>query len=159
MDQEEHNWVSRRAHEIWQSECCPDGRDREHWSQAVADWQGRGHSKPPLGPEAGAFPIRRVLVVDDDPLIRFDRVDALEEAGFEVLEAGNTDEALVVFETNHIDAVFTDVNMPGSTDGLGLMTRVRARATNACHRHLGPCPSWCVRPCERRLVHSQAVQS
>jgi DNA-binding NtrC family response regulator len=66
--------------------------------------------------------------VDDEPLIRFATVDALEEAGFEVLEAGNADEALAVFEATQIDAVFTDVNMPGSTDGLGLMTRVRARA-------------------------------
>src|SRR5689334_12849547 len=128
MDQEEYNWISRRAHQIWQGEGCPDGRDREHWSQAVANWQARGHSEPPLGPDAGTFPVRRVLVVDDEPLIRFATVDALEEAGFEVLEAGNADEALAVFEATQIDAVFTDVNMPGSTDGLGLMTRVRARA-------------------------------
>ncbi|MET3858525.1 response regulator [Rhizobium sp. OAE497] len=129
MDQQEYNWISRRAHEIWQSEGCPNGRDREHWSQAVSDWQARGHMDPPsLGPEAAAPPIRKVLVVDDEPLIRFATVDALEEAGFEVLEAGNADEALVVFEGAQIDAVFTDVNMPGSTDGIGLMNRVRARS-------------------------------
>lgn len=129
MDQEEYNWISRRAHEIWQSEGCPNGRDQEHWSQAVADWQARGDAgPPPLGPDAVARPIRRVLVVDDEPLIRFATVDALEAAGFEVIEAGNVDEALILFEGARIDAVFTDVNMPGSTDGLGLMHRVRARS-------------------------------
>ncbi len=59
-------------------------------------------------------------------ILRFAVVDALEDAGFEVLEAGNADEALVLLEGAQVDAVFTDVNMPGSTDGLGLMARVRA---------------------------------
>ncbi|NSL23103.1 response regulator [Agrobacterium tumefaciens] len=129
MYQDEYNWISRRAHEIWQSEGCPNGRDREQWSQAVVDWQARDDAAPPPHePDAVAPPIRRVLVVDDEPLIRFSTVDALEVAGFEVLEAGNADEAPILFEGTQIDAVFTDVNMPGSTDGLGLMNRVRARS-------------------------------
>ncbi|SFB57047.1 Response regulator containing CheY-like receiver, AAA-type ATPase, and DNA-binding domains [Rhizobium sp. NFR07] len=129
MDHDEYNWISRRAHEIWQSEACPNGRDQEHWSQAVADWQARGDTDPPhLGLDATAPPIRRVLVVDDEPLIRFATVDALEAAGFEVVEAGNADEAFILFEGTQIDAVFTDVNMPGSTDGLGLMNRIRSRS-------------------------------
>jgi CheY-like chemotaxis protein len=128
MDQEEYNWISRRAHEIWQSEGCPNGRDREHWSQAVAGWKARNQVDPYLHAGALASPIRRFLVVDDEPLIRFATVDALEEAGFDVLEAGNADEALVIFEGTQIDAVFTDVNMPGSIDGLGLMNRVRAHS-------------------------------
>jgi len=65
---------------------------------------------------------KKVLVVDDEPLIRYEAVDALEAEGFDVLEAGSADEALVILQSNHVDAVFTDVNMPGSTDGLGLMT-------------------------------------
>ncbi|RWX05987.1 response regulator [Rhizobium hidalgonense] len=128
MDQERYNWISRRAHEIWQSEGCPNGRDREHWSQAVNDWDASGQADRHIGPNAVVDHVRRVLVVDDDPLIRFAMVDALEDAGFEVLEAGNADEALVLLEGIQVDAVFTDVNMPGSTDGLGLMARVRARS-------------------------------
>ncbi|WP_348631135.1 DUF2934 domain-containing protein [Rhizobium leguminosarum] len=93
MDQERHNWISRRAHEIWQSEGCPNGRDREHWSQAVDDWDSRGQADPHIGLNAVVDHVRSVLVVDDEPLIRFAVVDALEDAVFEVLEAGNADEA------------------------------------------------------------------
>ncbi|MDM9627658.1 response regulator [Rhizobium sp. S152] len=127
MQHDDYNWISVRAHEIWQSEGCPGGRDREHWTQAVAEWKGREHSS-----EAPSNTLRdhvnRVLVVDDEPLIRFAAVEALEDAGFEVLEAGNADEALVLLQQNDVDAVFTDVNMPGTTDGLGLMAHVRARS-------------------------------
>ncbi|WFU11606.1 DUF2934 domain-containing protein (plasmid) [Rhizobium sp. CB3090] len=37
MDTDRYNWISRRAHQIWQQEGFPSGRDREHWSQAVAE--------------------------------------------------------------------------------------------------------------------------
>ncbi|WP_223217435.1 response regulator [Rhizobium cauense] len=70
--------------------------------------------------------IHKVLVVEDEPIIRYATVDALEEAGFDVLEAGNADEAFALLAGNAVDAVFTDVNMPGSTDGLGLSDRIRA---------------------------------
>jgi len=127
MQHEEYNWISVRAHEIWQMEGCPNGRDREHWTQAVNEWRNRGH-----GSEAPRSMLRdhvnRVLVVDDEPLIRFATVEALEDAGFEVLEAGNADEALVLLQKSEVDAVFTDVNMPGTTDGLGLMAQVRAHS-------------------------------
>jgi len=69
-----------------------------------------------------------VLVVDDEALIRFATVEALEDAGFEVFEAGNADEALVLLQGHGFDAVFTDVSMPGTTDGLGLTALVRARS-------------------------------
>lgn len=62
-----------------------------------------------------------VLVVEDEALIRLDIAWALEEAGFEVLEAANVAKAVAVL-TDHpeIRAVFTDVDMPGSMDGLKL---------------------------------------
>ncbi|MBB3318252.1 MULTISPECIES: DUF2934 domain-containing protein [unclassified Rhizobium] len=124
MDQEAYNWISRRAHALWQGEGCPHGRDRDHWSQAVAEWGtlGQGNSAQTI-----ETTVKKVLVVDDEPLIRFAAVDALEAEGFDVLEAGSADEALVILQSNEIDAVFTDVNMPGSTDGLGLVSRVRAQ--------------------------------
>lgn len=62
-----------------------------------------------------------VLVVEDDGLIRMSVVDELESAGFKVIEAGNADEAITAIEGNpDIDAVFTDIDMPGSMDGLML---------------------------------------
>ncbi len=68
-----------------------------------------------------------VLIVEDEPLIRFNTLDALEDVGHEVLEAGNADEALVLFRMRtDIDIVFTDVDMAGSMDGIQLARRVRA---------------------------------
>jgi two-component system, response regulator PdtaR len=62
-----------------------------------------------------------VLVVEDDGLIRMSLVEELENAGFVVLEAGNADEAITTIEANpYVDAVFTDIDMPGSMDGLKL---------------------------------------
>lgn len=65
-----------------------------------------------------------VLIVEDEPLLRFDAVDALENAGFSTFEAANADEALVLLKRNKIDTLYTDINMPGSMDGLGLARRV-----------------------------------
>ena len=60
-------------------------------------------------------------------MIRFSTLDALEEVGHSVLEAGNADEALVLFRNApDIDVVFTDVNMAGSMDGIQLAQRIRA---------------------------------
>ncbi len=69
-----------------------------------------------------------VLVVEDEPLIRMDLVSMIEDAGFEVIEASNADEAISILETRlDIDTVFTDVEMPGSMDGLKLAFAVRDR--------------------------------
>jgi DNA-binding NtrC family response regulator len=69
-----------------------------------------------------------VLIVEDEPFLRLTGADLLADAGFEVLEAGNADEALRILEaTPAVRVVFSDVEMPGSTDGLGL-------ARNICRR-------------------------
>ena len=52
----------------------------------------------------------------------------LEDAGFEVLEAANAFEALVILDNTAIHAVFTDVNTLGSTNGLAHVKLVRARS-------------------------------
>ncbi|MEZ2131392.1 MULTISPECIES: response regulator [unclassified Sinorhizobium] len=68
-----------------------------------------------------------VLIVEDEPIIRFATLDALEGVGHEALEAGNADEAMVIFRMRQdIDIVFTDVNMAGSMDGIQFANRVRA---------------------------------
>ena len=69
-----------------------------------------------------------VLVVEDELLIRTNAVDMLRDAGFDVIEAVNADEAIMILEGGStIDVVFTDVQMPGSMDGLKLAAAVRNR--------------------------------
>jgi CheY-like chemotaxis protein len=69
-----------------------------------------------------------VLVVEDDYLLRLDAADMIKAAGFEVIEAANADEAIVILESrNDVAVVFTDIQMPGSMDGLRLARAVRGR--------------------------------
>lgn len=70
----------------------------------------------------------RVLVVEDEPLVRMLAVDVVEEAGFEAVEASNADEALDLLDKMpDIRLLFTDIDMPGSMDGLRLAAAVRDR--------------------------------
>lgn len=62
----------------------------------------------------------RVLVVDDEPLIRLGLVSLIEEWGFEALEAGSAVEAIQELEKWDVQFVITDVDMPGSMDGIAL---------------------------------------
>src|SRR6187401_1469748 len=69
-----------------------------------------------------------VLVVEDESLVRTDAVEMVEMAGFEAISASNADEAIRILESrNDIRAVFTDVHMPGSMDGIRLARVVRNR--------------------------------
>jgi CheY-like chemotaxis protein len=69
-----------------------------------------------------------VLIVEDEPLVRFSAVRAIEDVGFEVIEAANADEAIRILENrSDIRVVFTDIHMPGSIDGLKLAHAVRNR--------------------------------
>lgn len=69
-----------------------------------------------------------VLVVEDEPLLRIHAVTLIEEAGFETLAAGSADEAIALLETDgRIRIVFTDIDLPGSMDGLRLAAAVRDR--------------------------------
>ena len=69
-----------------------------------------------------------VLIVEDELLLRMDAIDMIEAAGFEVIEAGNADEAIELLESRRdITVVFTDIQMPGSMDGLKLARAVRGR--------------------------------
>ena len=69
-----------------------------------------------------------VLIVEDEALVRMTAVDMIEEAGFEILEASNGDEAILLLEARRdITVLFTDIEMPGSMDGLRLAQAVRGR--------------------------------
>jgi CheY-like chemotaxis protein len=64
---------------------------------------------------------RSILVVEDDGLIRMDLVDTLVDGGFEVIDALNADQALALLEKHpKVGAILTDIDMPGSMNGLGL---------------------------------------
>lgn len=69
-----------------------------------------------------------VLVVEDNTLVRMHGVDMLEEAGFTVLEAETADAALVILQQHEdVELLFSDVDMPGSMDGVELARRVHDR--------------------------------
>jgi CheY-like chemotaxis protein len=69
-----------------------------------------------------------VLIVEDEFLIRMDAIDMVKSAGFEVVEAESADEAIIILEDRpDITVVFTDVQMPGSMDGLKLAAAIRGR--------------------------------
>jgi CheY-like chemotaxis protein len=70
----------------------------------------------------------RVLVVEDEALVRLSAREEIEAAGFKVYEAYNADEAIRLLEANpDIELIFTDVDMPGSMDGVKLAHYVRTR--------------------------------
>ena len=78
----------------------------------------------------GLVPLERpvVLIVEDESLLRMDAVDMIQAAGFEVVEAANADQAIAILEGRRdISVVFTDIQMPGSMDGLKLARAVRGR--------------------------------
>jgi CheY-like chemotaxis protein len=69
-----------------------------------------------------------ILVVEDEALIRMGGVQMLEDAGFAVVEACNAHQAMEILNyRTDIRAVFTDVNMPGSWDGMRLARMIRGR--------------------------------
>lgn len=69
-----------------------------------------------------------ILIVEDEFLIRMDAVDTIRSGGFDVVEAENADGAISILESRFdITIVFTDVQMPGSMDGLKLAAAIRGR--------------------------------
>ncbi|MCJ2131020.1 response regulator [Methylobacterium sp. E-045] len=68
-----------------------------------------------------------VLVVEDDALVRLCAAEMLEDAGFSVVEACDADEAWDILHDRYdIAVLFTDIDMPGSMDGVILAARVHA---------------------------------
>ena len=70
-----------------------------------------------------------VLLVEDELLVRMAAAEDLQDAGFHVLEAANADVALAVLETcsHDVQVLFTDIDMPGSMNGLDLAESVQQR--------------------------------
>lgn len=80
---------------------------------------------------APAGPGVRVLVVDDEVLVRALISETLREAGCEVIEAASAEEAIEVLRaTAEPDVLVTDVMLPGEIDGVQLAARVRQTMPN-----------------------------
>lgn len=74
------------------------------------------------------MPYARILLVEDEFLIRLILSEALVEAGYEVREAESGDEAAELIDSQaEFDLLVTDIQMPGSTDGLALASLIRER--------------------------------
>jgi len=79
-----------------------------------------------------AYP-QTVLVVEDEFFIRMSAVGALQDEGFLVLEAKNSDEALnVLSRHSETSILMTDVRMPGLMDGLALVAQVHIEHPEIC---------------------------
>jgi DNA-binding response OmpR family regulator len=70
----------------------------------------------------------RILLVEDDPLIREFAVQALRQEGFEVIQAADGEEAVAWFRRTIADVLVTDVQLPGKVDGWQIAERCRERA-------------------------------
>ena len=78
--------------------------------------------------ENKTYAARSILVVDDEPIIRINLADFFADEGFEVHEAENADQAIALLAENPtIQVVLTDVQMPGSMDGVKLAHYVHER--------------------------------
>jgi CheY-like chemotaxis protein len=72
--------------------------------------------------------VLRILVVEDEPFIRFAMAEALREKGVSVVEAASADEAWQYLTAGgSVDLVFTDHRMPGSMSGAQLAARIKTQ--------------------------------
>ena len=70
----------------------------------------------------------RVMIVEDDGLVRFPIAEALRDLGLEVIEASDAEEAWsYLLSGQTVDLIFSDIQMPGSMDGIELACRVQER--------------------------------
>ena len=69
-----------------------------------------------------------VLVVEDEPILRMNMMDLVEEAGFDAVEAANSKQAMRVLETrSDVGIIVSDIEMPPGIDGMALVAMVRDR--------------------------------
>ena len=75
-----------------------------------------------------SYQLPAILIVEDEVLVRMDLADTIRDAGFQTFEADGADEAIRLMEEHpEIQVLFTDVDMPGTMDGLKLAHYVRGR--------------------------------
>jgi CheY-like chemotaxis protein len=97
-----------------------------HSAPRVNRWPESGDGNRNFNLVKCANPV--VLVVEDEPVLMIYAVGIVEDAGFEAVEANSADEALEILESRFdIRIVFTDIEMPGSMDGMRLAALIRGR--------------------------------
>lgn len=122
-------------------------RDTRVAPSSWGDSVGRGKPEMPLEPTSLAISLKKaneepvevravqigvmksgaILIVEDEPLIRMFAADTLADAGFITLEAGDVREAeTVLHQRQDVALIFTDIDLPGESDGLALASRVCA---------------------------------
>ena len=101
-----------------------------------------------------------VLIVEDEFLLRMDAVDMIAAAGFEVVEAANADEAIGILAARRdITVVFTNIQTPGSMDGLSSLGRSGTLAADQDCRDLRPRRDCGNRSARRLKVSTETLQS
>lgn len=71
---------------------------------------------------------KKVLLVEDEATVRLIGTDALEDAGYEVIDAETADDAIRILDSiGEVEVLFTDIRMPGTMDGLELAAIVHER--------------------------------
>lgn len=124
--------IQRRDH-VRRARCVPLQRNdptAQSFRNRVGVRNDAGHALygKAIVEEAAQSNNQSVLVVEDEALVRLDIVDCLHDEGLSVLEAANADEAIEILKNrSDVRVVFTDVNMPGSMDGVRLAAVVRCR--------------------------------
>ena len=74
----------------------------------------------------------RILLVEDENLIRITLAEMLEEAGYDVVEAATGDEAcLLIHDVGSFDVLLTDIQMPGTADGIDVAQHFQAHHPHA----------------------------
>jgi CheY-like chemotaxis protein len=76
---------------------------------------------------AKSSPPKTCLIVDDEPLVRMELANIVRDCGFEAWEAASTAEALSLLEADakRVTDLITDINMPGTRNGMVLANHVR----------------------------------
>jgi len=69
--------------------------------------------------------IAKVLLVDDDEIVRFGLAELLEDKGFEITAAASVPEALKHISSETYDVLLSDLHMPGPGDGLTVVSAMR----------------------------------
>jgi CheY-like chemotaxis protein len=69
----------------------------------------------------------KVLLVEDEMLVRELAADALRDAGYDVVEAADGERALDLWRSNEVDVLFTDIRLPGSLSGWDVAEECRHR--------------------------------
>ena len=101
----------------------------------------------------------RVLLVEDELLVREVAAEDLGEAGFDVTPASDGDEALAILrEGTDFDLLFTDIRMPGATDGWDLAREAQADDPRPSSDLRDRLRRRGRRPCRRRMLRPQALQ-